>query len=421
MFKQFVLMMSTASLLSMFNHSLIDSAVLRLAIYALMVFYVFWVVSFTYKYVPKFYQNKAVIALFIFVVINIIVSPYSPLYARIIKFVGYLGSFAFGYVVCKKRIPFKCNKWILASLFLLPLILVGLFDKTPHKTIFFELSNPYSFFGLCLALFLYTIFNDRKYIFIWSIGLLLAYIISASSLGIVTSVVLSVLIINRRKKKLMYASVLFAVVSILAVIYIDIPIFVRIRDVINIATSLSWDDWCHLKDMNFYELTQKVGMESERSDNASFLWRLAHWQFIIDGVIENWWYALPFGLGDNYANEECGNYCHNEYLKFFAENGLVVFGIIISWIKKVHASLEKMQAYYFILAALCYHLTENLIDTFVACVLMYFCIGYWMCKAKMGNTRKRKLYMKLRLAMKIARKKRIIENGAKHDDCLVYS
>ena len=164
---------------------------------------------------------------------------------------------------------------------------------------------------------------------------------------------------------------------------VDIPVFLRIRDVVNIATSLSWYDWTHLKDMDFYETSLQFEMQSDRSDNTSFLWRLAHWLRILNGYFENWWYAIPFGLGDNYSYKICGNYCHNEYLKFLTENGVVVFFILISWIKKAHRVLKEKMVYYFILAAFCYHLTENLIDYFVGSVLLYFCIGYWIKRVEM--------------------------------------
>lgn len=386
MFAKFVAIMSIASFLTMMNNRLYDSGFLRLFIYALMAIYVYWIMKFTYKVSPQFYTNKKVVVLFILLIVNILLSPYEPLYPRIIKYMGYLGSFAFGYIVCDRNIKMTCNKTLLLSLFLLPLILVGFFDKTPHKTLFFNLSNTYSFFGLCCVLFVYTIYHDEKNIFKWCLILLMAYVISASTLGIIAAVALAILIIHRRNVKMMTSLVVFCVIATICVMKVDLPVFLRIRDVINIATSLSWSDWTNLKDMNFYEVSLQTDMASDRDDNTSFLWRLAHWQRILDGFFENWWYSIPFGLGDGYAHVKCGNYCHNEFLKFLAENGIFVFGILMSWVKKAHGILQGSQVYYFILAIICYHFTENLIDTFVACVLFYFSLGYWI--RRVGNNLK---------------------------------
>lgn len=385
--------------MTMINNRLYDSSLLRILVYVLMFLYVVMVVIYTYKYIPQFYHNKKFLLLMALLTINMLVSPYDPLYPRLIKYLGYAGSVAFGYVLCIKRVPLKCRKMELFFLIALPLTLVGLFDSTPHKTMFFQLSNTYSFLGLCCSLFLYTIYKDRKYILFISIGVLLLYIISASSLGIVTSVLLSVIIINCKNVKLMVPLCIMGGVCVFLITKVDIPIFLRIRDIVNITYSLSWNDWTHLKDMNFYESSMQFDMQSDRNDNMSFLWRLAHWQFIIDGYLANWWYAIPFGLGDCYSNKICGNYCHNEYLKFLTENGVIVFGIIVSWMLDIINLLKKKKVYYFILAALCYHLTENLIDSFIACVLLYFCIGYWVgtCRVRkysLPNKIQRKEFVK---------------------------
>lgn len=378
MFAKFVAIMSIASFLSMINNRLYDSESLRLVIYALMSIYVCWIVKITYKARPQFYTNKRVVILFILLTVNILLSPHDPLYPRVIKYIGYLGSFAFGYVICDRKIKMTCNKLLLLSLCLLPLVLVAFFDNTPHKNLFFPLSNTYSFFGLCCALFIYTIYSNNKNMFKWSVILLMAYIVSASTLGIIAAVILAILIIHKNNTKLIFITFIMVVITVICVMKIDLPVFLRIRDVISIATSLSWYDWTHLKDMDFYAVSLQTDMLSDRNDNTSFLWRLAHWQRILDGFLDNWWYSILFGLGDGYANAKCGNFCHNEFLKFFAENGIIVLGILMSWVKIVHRKLQGFRVYYFILAIICYHITENLIDSFVACVLFYFSLGYWI-------------------------------------------
>lgn len=380
MFPKFVAMITAASLLTMLNNRLLDSPVLKYGIYVLMTLLVFCVVRFTYKNKPIFYKNDKVIILLLLLSINLLLSPYDPLYPRLIKYLGYIGSFVFGYILCENNIPLKCNKWILFTLIFVPIVCVGLLDNTPHKTLFFELSNGFSYYGLCASLFIYTIYNEKNQIFKWTFFIILLYIASASTLGVVVAIALAILIINRKNLKLIFATFIMCIIAVMCIMHIDLPIFLRIRDVINLAVSLSWYDWTHLKDMDFYQMEMQLDKVSDRSDNTSFLWRLAHWQKMLDGYIENWWYAILFGLGDGYSVVKCGNYCHNEFLKFFAENGIIVFGILISWLKKANRILHAHKVYYFILAIICYHFTENLIDSFVPCVMFYFSLGFWYKK-----------------------------------------
>ena len=381
MFARFVAMITAASLLTMLNNRLLESPVLKYGIYGLMTYSVYYVVSYTYKIKPHFYKNDKVIILLLLLSINLLFSPYDPLYPRLIKYFGYIGSFVLGYILCENNIELKCKKWFLFSLVFIPVICVGLFDHTPHKSLFFPLSNVFSFYGLCASLFIFTIFNENKNIFKWTIFIILLYIASASTLGIVVAIAFAILIINRHNFKLMSATLFLCLLVVFCVNYIDLPIFLRIRDVINLAGSLSWYDWTHLKDMDFYQMDIQLDKVSDRSDNSSFLWRLAHWQKIMDGYFEHWWYSIPFGLGDGYSVVKCGNFCHNEFLKFFAENGIIVFYILMQWVKMVEVKLKYDKVYYFILAIICYHLTENLIDAFVPCTMFYFSLGYWYKKS----------------------------------------
>ena len=378
MFAKSVKIITISSMLTMLNIRLFDNVAMKITIYGMLTYFVFWIVRCTYKIKPEFYSNRNVIILYFLLVINLMLSPYDPLYVRSLKYLGYLGSFSFGYILSENNIKLKCNKYYLSVLVFVPIICVGLLDHTPHKTLFFKLSNGFSYYGLCASLFIYTIFNEKNQIFKWTFFIILLYIASASTLGVVVAIALAILIINRKNLKLIFATFIMGIIAVMCIMYIDLPIFLRIRDVINLAVSLSWYDWTHLKDMNFYQMEMQLDKVSDRSDNTSFLWRLAHWQKMLDGYFENWWYAILFGLGDGYSVVNCGNYCHNEFLKFFAENGIIVFGILISWLKTANRILHVHKVYYFILAIICYHFTENLIDSFVPCVMFYFSLGYWI-------------------------------------------
>ena len=379
--------MCISSVLAMLNNSLIDSPAMKYTVYAILLLFIGWSFNIAYKYHSKFYQGSVAWFL-LFVIANILISPYDPLYPRIIKFIGYVSCFAIGYIIQERGLSLKYNKFLLYTLILLPVFLVTFFDHTAHKTVFFVLSNTYSYFGLTCALFIMTIKGESKSIYWWSASLLGLYIISCSTLGIVAAIFGSIMMLNYRNVTLLLVSAIFFIIVSLLVVYSNISVFVRIRDVINLTLSLSWYDWTHLKDMDFYEITRNVDMESNRTDNGSFLWRLSYWMKILDYYIDNWYYAIIFGLGDGFVQKKLGLLCHNEYIKILTENGIIVFGIVINWIVKVHEILRKQHVYYLILAAFVYHFTENLIDTFVANALFYFCIGFNCCKYQQAQGKK---------------------------------
>ena len=363
----------------MLNNSLLDSDSMRSIVYAVLVFFVGWISLISYRYQPYFYYGYTALFLFL-IIINLLGSPYNPLYPRLIKYLGYISCFTLGYIFYRKKWSLKCNKVLLYTTLLLPLFLVSFLDHTPHKTVFFPMSNTYSYFGLACALFYYVIKKEEKKAFWESLFILAIYIVSCSTLGIVFAIVVAVLFINRRNLRLIIASSIIMSFGVLFVMFSDFAVFARIRDVFTIMNAMTWHDWTHLQEMDFYSFSQGIRTESNRVDNTSFLWRLAHWMKIMDDFGEHWITALPFGLGDNYSTTKTGYACHNEYLKAFAENGLIVFSILIYWIFSVHKILRKQRAYYFVLAVLIYHFTENLIDSFVANALIYFSIGYLCCK-----------------------------------------
>lgn len=386
---KFIFIICVVSTLSMFNNRLISSGGLKSAIYALILFFIFWLWNLIFKQRQRkkkekmYSMNKYIFFALFFVAISFIVgTPYSPSYSLFLKYIGYILCFYFGVYIIENGIPLKVNAGLLCFTLFLPLFLVGIIDKTPHKIMFFVLSNMYSYTGLAFSFLVYTVCGTNSKSFYWGLALLFAYILSCSSLGIVVAFVLALLFINRRNVRLMVASLIILTIIVLAVFYSNIEIFKRIRDVINIFLSLSAYDWMHLRDLDLYRVGQRVVQESGRDDNTSAIWRLIHWSALVEDFLKNWYYSFVLGLGDNYAHKVLGNYPHCEYLRFLCEYGFIVFAIMMKWINNLRKVVKKDKSVYFIVTFLFYCITENLIDTFVANAVMFFCIGvnYTRCK-----------------------------------------
>ena len=159
-------------------------------------------------------------------------------------------------------------------------------------------------------------------------------------------------------------------------IYIDIPIFIRLRDVFNVWNSLSIYDWTHIDELNFYQLGNSVDRVGERTDTTSSLWRFAQWITILKEYVGEVW-SIPFGLGVGKSVKMTGYMPHNDFILILAEYGLVVFVFFIYFVNKmcnVIRSEEKI--IYFILAMFLYHLTENLIGNFPSNAILYFSLGW---------------------------------------------
>lgn len=364
----------------MLDNSLYESPALKYSIYGLLVFLIVWLYKTIKKFHVNIFANKSVMVFMLCMCINFVFSPYVDSYVLLLKYGAYILCFRFGYEVFANNIPMKVNKWMLYAFVLTPLILVSFFDHTAHKTVFFALSNVYSYLGLTLTLLLFVLYEDRKKIFYYSFAILGLYILSCSSLGILVAVALSIFIINRRNTRLMLVSLFLGFIAIFLVLYSDISIFTRVRDVLNITMSLTWDDWKNLQDLDMHSLEIAYGGNSDRTDNTSAIWRLAHWSGLLGEYFENWYYSILFGLGNGYSEVHTGFDPHNEYLRLLIEYGMIVFIIVFKWIRKLCGALYKTKAFYFVLSVLLYHLTENLVDFFIGNAIVYFCVGYLYCK-----------------------------------------
>lgn len=316
--------------------------------------------------------------------LNYILSPNMPNYTDLIKFFGYFVCFWFGNSLARHYNGFHLNKKLLWAVILTPALLVGFFDKTNLKDLFFANSNVFVYLGLSMALFYYFLYRETKWGLLTSWLILFIYVAVGTSLGIIVAVLLSLLLLFFRKSFIIWLF-LGGVILSLSVLYIDIPIFIRIRDVFAVWGAMDASDWTDIENLDLYELGNRVSRTGERSDTTSSIWRLAHWIVLISDYIKSLW-NIPFGFGSGYSLIRTGLRPHNDFLLILVEYGLVVFCYFITFIKRIWKGIDDKKIMCFIVAMYCYHLTENLIDSFVPNSLLYFAIGYLLLKSKRPNS-----------------------------------
>lgn len=382
---KFLLYICIASTLSMINNSMVSSPLLKNFIYGLMVLFEFKLFLHCKFYNFGGYNIGRIVIPMLFIFMSFLHSNYEPLWGLYIKYIGYILCFIYGSLSWNSGSSIKINKVLLYFTIFTPLILVGLFDKTPHKTVFYTLSNVYSFAGLCFSFYYYTVFYYNKNVFIKSLFLVAIFIISSSTLGILFAFVLSIAYISRRNTKMAFSFVLIFLLILLLVQYSDIQVFQRVKDVVAVFSNMSKEDWRNISELNMWEISKDVDYSSDRTDNTSAIWRLSHWAKLLQDFLKYWYYSLIIGLGDCYTLAVLGNVPHNDYLRFLCEYGLIVFSYIIYYIRQLLRALKNDEALIFIVAFLFYSLSENLINTFASNCLLYFCIGYHYERCKQGN------------------------------------
>lgn len=324
---------------------------------------------------------NAVVFVGIVVVLNNLLSPHQPQYSDLIKIAGYFCCFYYGTTLARRYNSLYVNKVLVYSLIFVPVLAVALFDHSVLKNVFFPNPNTFVYTGLVMGLFYALIHYKERYFMLIAWLIVAFYVLICTSLGVVVAIVLAYMILNVKMTHLPYL-LLAGVVVVLAVIFIDIPLFIRVRDVINLWMSLSSDDWKNIQDVNYYELNQRITINGERSDVGSSVWRLAHWSSILSEYMKPIW-TIPFGLGAGFSISYTGLLPHNDYLMILTEYGLIIFSLFIKFILGIFRKLKvERLLLYFILTVFLYHATENLIYTFPPNALLYFILGWCLIKSK---------------------------------------
>lgn len=352
---------------------------IALAMDVLVIVYCFIKVNTKY-----FLKHITSASLFVIVVllINFVLSPHSPRYSLLLKFFGYMTFFIYAKNIGEKRYIFKCNNFLLYTMIFVPLIVVLLLDKSPNKSTYFPNSNMFTYWGISMSIAYLLVkgINNKTKIISWAI--LLAYLLVGTSLGILLAVAISALLLNIKRVNL-FLLVSSVVAVLLCVVYIDIPIFARLRDSFSIFQSLEWEDFTRPENVDFYAL-QTEHSSSGRTDNASFLWRIMQWTTLVTGYIKDVIY-IPFGKGADWSIAYTGKPPHNDFVLILVEYGLFIFMIIVSAVKKIFIRIKNSDIIYFILPIFIYHITENLLDTFPQNIFFYLSLGYYYSLSKSNH------------------------------------
>lgn len=341
------------------------------------------VILYCFVNISNYYYFKhitfACLFVIVVVLINFILSPYSPRYSLLLKFFGYMTFFIYAKNLGEKGYIFRCNNFLLYTMIFVPLIVVLLLDKSPNKSTYFPNSNMFTYWGISMSLayLLLKGINEITKRIAWVI--LLAYLFVGTSLGILLAVAISALLLNI--KRLNIFLLIFSVATLLlCVIYIDIPIFARLKDSFSIFLSLTWEDFTKPENVDFYKL-QTEHSSSGRTDNASFLWRIMQWTTLFTGYIKDV-ICIPFGKGADWSIAYTGKPPHNDFVLILTEYGLLIFMIIVGALKKIFEKIKNLDIIYFILPIFIYHITENLLDTFPQNIFFYLSLGYYYSLSK---------------------------------------
>ena len=331
-----------------------------------------------------FFKHITPACLFVIVVllINFILSTHSPRYSLLLKFFGYMIFFIYAKNLGEKGYIFRCNNFLLYTMIIIPLIVVLLLDKSPEKSTYFPNSNMFTYWGISMSLayLLLKGINDKTKKIAWVI--LLAYLLVGTSLGILLAVAISALLLNIKRVNIFLLISSVAAV-LLCVIYIDIPIFARLKDSFSIFQSLTWEDFTKPENVDFYAL-QTEHSSSGRTDNASFLWRIMQWTTLVTGYIKDT-ICIPFGKGADWSFTYTGKPPHNDFVLILVEYGLFIFMIIVGAVRKILKKIKDFDVIYFILPIFIYHITENLLDTFPQNIFFYLSLGYYYSLSKSNN------------------------------------
>lgn len=371
----------TIILLTLINNGIINSAALQLLIYIIECIFIWKLYLKTQKQSISAFNNKKWLTIYFLLVINIVASPYEPIYANILKFAGYALCFSYGAIFIKRKWEIKFSPQVLIGLIIIPFLLVALFDHTIRQNLFFINSNNYVYYGLSCALLYYTIYFKEKSAFYKSFAILLCYILSASSVGVIAAIFISIVFINRKNITLLISILTICIVSFILALSSDIEVFARIKNMLTLISSLSLKDWLSIEDINLYDLQESADLISiSRDDNTSFIWRVQHWVILLKDFFTYWYYSFFFGLFDGYSTNQHSLPPHNDVLRILIEYGFIVFYFIVKWVYKAYCILKKNKVIYLILPIMLYHFTENLIDNFPANSIIYFCCGFWYYK-----------------------------------------
>lgn len=301
-----------------------------------------------------------------------------------LKFISYIIIFFFGYILCYRNIEFCCNKRILQLAILLP-ILCYIFIFHRKDGGLFDLANTYVYYGLAISILYYLIKKDEKKSIRNTYIIFLLYVLSSVKLGILVAFVIVYFIYSMNNLKRIFNFTLVCIIGIIAVANIDIPVFLRIRNVYELATNIPVKVYTDISNVSAYEIGEMYGKNFSGDNDTSFVFRLIHWSRLFNVWFTSSIIHILFGYGDMYVKNNYTLQPHNEYVKFLFENGLIVFFIIVAFVYKSFICLKDSKMKYLLLTPFAFFLTENLV--YFSCMNFYIflALGYFYCQSSRSH------------------------------------
>lgn len=312
----------------------------------------------------------------LFLLLNTIVTVVSPFYP--LKFFSYVVSFLFGYLICHMGITPYCSKKYICFIIIIPLF-VFFFVKEKMEGGLFDLANTYVYYGLTASLFYYMCdyTNSKSLLLTW--GILGVFVLSATKLGILLAIFVSTAFYYVRSLKHIILFIGIILGTILAIIYIDIPVFLRIRNVYELATNIPLEAYRNIGDSSAYEIGELYGTSNSGENDTSFVFRLVYWTKLLKYWMDSDFIHILFGYGDMYVKENFGLQPHNEYIKLLLENGICVFLIFCKFTIYVFNSLKPLKIRYLLFTPLVFIFTENILYFSFMNFLFFLVVGYFCC------------------------------------------
>lgn len=313
-----------------------------------------------------------------------IINHSSLLYA--FKFISYIFVFLFGYVICKNRDTFTCKRWMLYIIVLLPAILYVFYYKMSSGGLF-GLENTYVYYGLSASI-LYVLVNYKmKKTNRWAWLILGIYVFTAVKLGIIVAIFITLALYSVNSiKHLIYFAILL-VTGIIVVFNVDIPLFMRIRNVYDLANNIPLNVYQNIENSSVYEIGETYGNKEDGENDTSFVFRLIHWTRLLIFWSHSDIIKIVFGYGDMYVKNTFDLQPHNEFIKILIENGLLVFINFIVFVISLFRRLKKTKWRYLLFVPIIFMLTENLLYFSVMNFFVFLTWGYFYRYSEIENNK----------------------------------
>jgi hypothetical protein len=191
------------------------------------------------------------------------------------------------------------------------------------------------------------------------------------TLGVLVAVLLGLFVAvgNWRTAKALLVGVIAG--GLVIVVFPDIPIVQRLQPVIDSVRLLA-SGQIDLRTVTFGDLVTQL-----QTTDLSFIFRLKHWLELIDlyaaGDIYQWLFGL--GVGSSVRLSEIGLVPHNDYVRFFVECGFIPFLGFVSLLFALNRAIGRRWEVVPTIVVTIYFGSENLINNFLAMMIMFFCAG----------------------------------------------